>query len=132
MDGKVRLLGYALDKSEYRPGETIGVSLYWLGLGEMGQDYWVFVHLVEESAGLRIAQHDGQPGYNSTPTTRWVPGEIVVDRHEFTIEAETPPGRYRIFVGMYQRETGQRLPVLDEHGMPQDGRVLLNVVKVSP
>jgi hypothetical protein len=131
LDGRVRLLGYALDRSEYPPGETIGVTLYWLGLREMAQDYSVFVHLVEESAGLRIAQHDGHPVYNSTPTSRWVPGEIVVDEHELTIGAETPPGRYRIFVGMYQRETGGRLPVLDEHGMPQADTIVLGTVEVT-
>lgn len=131
LEGKVKLLGYALDEPVYRPGETLGVTLYWLSLREMGEDYTVFVHLVEEGGTRLVGQHDGQPVYNFTPTTRWEPGEIVVDRHEFTIEPETPPGQYRIFVGMYLPSSMRRLQVLDTKMRVSENAVLLTRVRVQ-
>ena len=130
LGGKVKLLGYALDKSTYSPGDTVGVTLYWLGLREMSEDYTVFVHLVGDNDTRKFGQHDGWPVYNLTPTTRWEPGEIVVDRHEFTIEAETPPGQYRIFVGMYLLSTMRRLEVLDAKMPVLENAVLLPQVTI--
>jgi len=131
LEGKVKLLGYAVDKPAYRPGETLGVTLYWLSLREMGEDYTVFVHLVEEGGTRLVGQHDGQPVHNFTPTTRWEPGEIVVDRHEFTIEPDTPPGQYRIFVGMYLPSTMRRLEILDTKMNLSDNAILLTRVRVQ-
>lgn len=130
-EGKVKLLGYTIDKPVYRPGETLGVTLYWLSLREMGEDYTVLVHLVEENGTRLFGQHDGQPVYNFTPTTRWEPGEIVVDRHEFTIQADTPPGQYRIFVGIYLLSTMRRLEVLDTKMSLSENAVLLTRVRVQ-
>jgi len=130
-EGKVKLLGYTIDKPVYRPGETLGVTLYWLSLREMGEDYTVFVHLVEENGIRLFGQHDGQPVYNFTPTTRWEPGEIVVDRHEFTIQGDTPPGQYRIFVGIYLLSTMRRLEVLDTKMSLSENAVLLTRVRVQ-
>jgi hypothetical protein len=131
LEGKVRLLGYALDEPSYRPGETVGVTLYWLCLREMSEDYTVFVHLVDDTGMRRFGQHDGWPVYTYTPTTRWEPGEIIVDKHEFTIDANTPPGRYRIFVGMYLLSTMERLQVLDAAVEVSGNAVLLGRVIVE-
>ena len=51
----------------------------------------------------------------------------MVDRYAITVQPDAPPGLYRIEVGMYLLETGQRLPVFDGQGqrMPED-RVLLD------
>ncbi len=128
---QVKLLGYGLEKEVYHPGDTLHLTLYWLSLREMSEDYTVFVHLMEEDGTRLVGQHDGQPVYNFTPTTRWEPGEIVVDRHEFTIEAETPPGQYRIFVGMYLLSTMRRLEVLDTKMGLSDNAILLTQVRVQ-
>jgi hypothetical protein len=131
LEGKVRLLGYTLDKSKYCPGEIVGVTLYWLGLQEMSEDYTVFVHLTEEDSSRVVAQHDSQPAYNFTPTTRWKPGEIVVDRHRFIIESSAPPGEYNIFVGMYLLSTLQRLEVLDTSTRHSHNAVFLTPVSIQ-
>jgi hypothetical protein len=128
LEGKVRLLGYNVDKSTHYPGDAVKVSLYWLALEEMTEDYKVFVHLMDEEQTEMWAQHDDDPVLGFTPTTRWMAGELIVDRHELALPEETPPGSYRIFTGMYEYETVRNLTVL-EGGAP-DNRIPLGLIEV--
>lgn len=121
---QARLAGYSLE--EVRPGGESAVTLNWLALDRPQTDYKVFLHLVDQNGQL-WAQHDGEPGYFFSPTTRWQPGEMVDDRHELVWrESETPPpGRYLLFAGLYDPASGQRLAVLDENGQPLGDQTLL-------
>jgi len=127
LEGKVRLLGYNVDESTYHPGDAVKVTLYWLALEEMAEDYKVFVHLMDAEAKM-WAQHDDDPVLGFTPTTRWMAGELIVDRHELVLPKETPPGSYRIFTGMYEYETVRNLTVL-EGGAPHN-RIPLGLIEV--
>jgi len=127
LEGKVRLLGYNVEKSTYQPGDAVRVSLYWLALEEMTEGYKVFVHLMDAEAKM-WAQHDDDPVLGFTPTTRWMAGELIVDRHELILPKETPPGSYQIFTGMYEYETVRNLTVL-EGGAP-DNRIPLGLIEV--
>ena len=89
--------------------------------------YTVFVHLID--GGNRIwGQRDSVPGNGTLPTTGWVEGEVIADEYEFTIKPDAPPGEYLIEVGMYDPQTGHRLPVLG--GPRPEDRILLNEVIV--
>jgi hypothetical protein len=101
LERQAMLIGYANE----RAGETLYVTLYWLALQEMGQDYTSFVHLIAVNDNV-LAQHDGPPDQGLTPTTRWLPGEIVADRHAISLQG-VAPGEYRLEAGMYlARENG--------------------------
>jgi len=127
LEGKVRLLGYNVGKSTYHPGDAVKVTLYWLALEEMREDYKVFVHLMDAEAKM-WARHDDDPVLGFTPTTRWMAGELIVDRHELVLPKETPLGSYRIFTGMYEHETVRNLTVL-QGGTP-DNRIPLGLIEV--
>jgi len=127
LEGKVRLIGYNVDESTYHPGDAVKVTLYWLALEEMAEDYKVFVHLMDAEAKM-WAQHDDDPVLGFTPTTRWMAGELIVDPHELVLPKETPPGSYRIFTGMYEYETVRNLTVL-EGGAPHN-RIPLGLIEV--
>jgi len=129
---QVKLLGYHLDEAFYQPADTITVTLYWLALQEMDEDYKVFVHLTDEGETRLIAQSDRWPVYNFSPTTRWQLGEIVWDRHEIQMPLDELPGTYRLATGMYLLETMQNLDLLDENGNPQGIRIPLGNVEVRP
>ncbi len=129
---QVKVLGYHLDSASYRPGDTMNVTLYWLALQEMDENYKVFVHLTDEGETRLIAQSDRWPVYNFSPTTRWEPGEIVWDRHEIQIPPDELPRTYRLSTGMYLLESMQNLSVLDENGNPFGTRVSLATVEVRP
>lgn len=127
-----KLLGFHLDQSSVRPGDTIEVTLYWLALQEMDENYKVFVHLTDQEVTGLFSQSDRWPVYNFSPTTRWEPGEIVWDRHEIEIPLDLEPGSYRLDAGAYLLETMQNLEVLDETGNSVGLSVLLTSVEVRP
>jgi len=132
LDHQVKLLGYHLDKPDYRPGDTIELTLYWLALQEMDKDYKVFVHLTDEGMTRLVAQSDRWPVYNFSPTTRWQPGEIVWDRHEIQIPADAVPGAYNLSTGMYLLETMRNLDVLGQDGGVQGVSVTLTPIEIAP
>ena len=89
-----------------------GLALYWQSLYRADKNYTVFVHLLDEQ-GMMIDQHDGEPGNGRLPTSMWLPGEILADSHPLALPGT---GRYTLAVGIYDWQTGQRLPVTDASG----------------
>jgi len=105
------LAGYAIE----RRGDGSDVWLYWLALAPRAQNYKAFVHAVGEG-GEMLGQHDSQPGNEFTPTTRWLPGELVPDRHALpSIAVPTA-----LYAGMYTWPDVANLPVLqDDQDVPE-------------
>jgi hypothetical protein len=130
LEDQVKLLGYSLDRESYRPGETIDLTLYWLGLQEMSQNYKVFVHFTGGDSTTMWAQHDGDPVEGFTPTTRWLPGEVIADRHALYIPPEAPAGTYKLFTGMYEWETVRNLSILTPDAASPNNRIFLGEVEV--
>jgi hypothetical protein len=120
----VALVGYRVDRAELGPGEDIRLTLYWRGDGEMSTDYTVFTHLVDKEGAI-WSQSDSQPLGGDYPTSSWDSGEIIEDEYILTIPETAPTGVYRLEVGMYELETRQRLPVLNDDGEVEDDRILL-------
>ena len=130
-EGRIRFLGYGLEPAEaVQAGEALAVDLHWQALARLETDYTVFVHLVggynPETGGPVWAQDDSWPLAGGHPTRRWLPGQVVVDRHVLDIPENTPPGRYQIEVGFYNALNGERLSVSDtEHGRIVIGEIEL-------
>jgi hypothetical protein len=103
---RVRLLGYDLATTAVRPGESLTLTLYWEALVPFDQNYQVFTHLFD---GEIIGQHDGAPECGVMPTTRWEPGQIIVDPHPIAVNADAPAGSAQLLIGMYNLVTLQRL-----------------------
>jgi len=123
--GAARLIGYDLDKTTARAGETLRLTLYWQVAARLDKDYTVFVHLLDVENRV-VGQRDSQPLNGDYPTSFWRAGEIVQDVYEVPIDAQAKPGRHTLEVGMYLLATGERLPVLDAQGQPvADRRILL-------
>jgi hypothetical protein len=76
------------------------------------------------------AQHDGDPGGGFTPTTRWEPGELVPDLHPVQLPADLPPGRYRLWAGMYEYEPVRNLTIVAADRPVSDNRILLGEIEV--
>jgi 4-amino-4-deoxy-L-arabinose transferase-like glycosyltransferase len=131
LGGQVELLGYDLDPNELRTDQAMHLTLYWRALDEMEVSYTVFVHLISKENQI-WGQRDSVPSNGTLPTTGWVEGEVIADEYEFTVRSDAPPGKYLIEVGLYDAQTGQRLPVLSRAEEPvpgdvaQEDRILLN------
>jgi len=112
-----------------KSGDTLTIRLYWRAESEFDQNYTAFIHLIGPD-GLLYGQVDQSPGAGAFPTTGWLPGEYIADAYTIPIDAKAPPGDYQIEIGLYNPNTGQRLPVInldcqsDPCG-PNDDKVLL-------
>jgi len=98
----ITLLGFDLAG----PAQPATLTLYWQAGANPSLDYTIFVHLLDP-AGQLAGQADGPPANGAYPTSLWDPGEIIVDPHALP---ELPAGRYRIQLGLYRPDTGERLP----------------------
>jgi hypothetical protein len=105
-----------------RPGQTLLLRVDWQPLQAIDRNLKVFVHLVDAGDNV-LAQFDGYPQGGDYPTPQWRPGEIIADTYPIALPASAPPGPYRLFLGLYDETTLERLPV------PTDtaGRVILDV-----
>lgn len=140
----VTLVGYTLRGAARdgtvtaAPGETITLDLYWSVDAKLDRNYTVFTHLLGEAHNPRTqgpvwGQHDAQPADGGYPTTQWLVGDVLVDRHVLPIDGEAPAGSYRIEVGLYTVEDGNRLEVRGPHGEDWGDRILLATpVTVAP
>ena len=103
-----------------------------MGLSQTKHNDKVFVHLRDAGDTTAVAQHDGDPVRGYTPTSRWEPGELVVDEHTLTLPADLAPGRYKLVVGMYDPTTVQNIPVRAGTATLPGDRVLVTEVEVTP
>lgn len=115
----VELRGYRIE-GEARPGGTLHLTYFWYARARPLAVYAVFNHLLTQGGEL-VAQVDGWPREGHFLTTQWLPGDYVEDHYTLAIPADAPPGPYRLFVGMYDAATGERLPAIrDGQRLPED------------
>lgn len=124
---RICLLGYDLEQAAGSDGERFVLTLYWQALGRVQSDYKVFAHLLD-AEGRIVAQHDGVPGEGFHPTSGWVAGEVIADRHAIQGDPQVLQRGCMLAVGMYDPQTIQRLAAFDEQGqrLPDD-RILLSL-----
>ena len=109
-NGEIRLLGYVI-KQTFRPGESGTIDLYWRHEGEtfLPRARKVFIHVTDTLEDReRIVNQDGRPANWTLPTTCWLPGQVIHDRHIFTVAGDAQPGEYYVLIGLYDELTGER------------------------
>jgi len=122
------LAGWDMDRRVVAPGEEVLLRLYWRMLEPTPSDYHVFVHVRGEEL---IAQRDGVPRCGQYPTYRWRQGEEVVDPYLVDIADDVPPGSYPVWVGMYDMDSEEQLPIADARSQPLGTRLLLTRLRVG-
>lgn len=98
---QIELVGYELSTLSPAAGEEVELTLYWRGLQPVSTNYTVFVHIIDPRTSNTVAGSDAWPAAGNAPTSSWVPGELVEDRHTLTVNADAPPDIYEIEVGLY-------------------------------
>jgi 4-amino-4-deoxy-L-arabinose transferase-like glycosyltransferase len=84
-------------------GKMLQLKLLWDTSARPAGDYWLFAHLVGPGA-RRYAQLD-----LPYPTSQWTPGRFVTTDLPFVLPETAPAGAYRLLIGLYTPENGQRL-----------------------
>ncbi len=108
-ESDLALTGFRLARSAVQRGGQLQLTLFWLARAPIASSYTVFVHLLAPD-GFDLLDGDGIPRTGSRPTNSWQPGEIIIDTHSIALPADMPVGVFRLEVGMYERESGTRLP----------------------
>jgi len=121
---RIQLKGYDLAVMPSEQPE-VSITLYWQVLDHLPADYKVFVHLVNLNWDL-YGQGDDYPLVGQFPTSAWLPGDIVLDSHQVQFSQPVTAGEYRIAVGWYLEETGERLSIL------QGGTEIGTVAETAP
>ena len=129
-------LAYRLDRTSYRRGQTIELSLAWRLSRVLVQNYSVRVALYDLDQGLLWAsQPPVAPG--GYPTRRWTPAGYILDPYQIELPAVLRPGQYQIAVQVIEcapvcpDEGG--LGFFDEHGESVGSLLLLPpVIDVRP
>ena len=112
-DTLAALRGYSVDRDIVRPGEPIGIELYWEVTGRPPGDYLLFVHLTDDETGAVVAQRDTHPGLGNFPSSQWRPGDRFVERFSVYLpETAYAPSGGELSIGLYAPE-GYRLGVTD-------------------
>ena len=107
-----RVVGFDFERRSL----TVTVRLYWHVLKETDTPYKVFVHLMAPGSVTPAAQHDSPPANGSLPTTTWVSGEYITDEHVIDMSGAAPDS-YNIFVGLYDPQSGARVPAFTPDGI---------------
>ncbi len=127
---QITLSGYEV-LGETTQGKTIEIRLYWQAVRPPDDNYFVFIHLLD-AAGQLVVNHDGQPMDGRFATRAWQPGITVPDNHPLLLPPDLPPGNYQVMVGLYQQETGVRLPVWNNDDVEQaNGSLPLTSIAVK-
>ena len=121
---EITLVDYQLDARDAHVGDVLTLTLNWRADQLPSTRYKVFVHLLNANNQV-VAQRDGEPVSDTRITTTWRAGENIADNYGVMIEPGTPPGEYRIEIGMYRADTGERLQVDDAD------HLILGIVQVK-
>ncbi len=132
LGGLVDYLGYDVFPShQIAPAGVVELRLAWKARESLLANYSVFVHLVDGDGQL-VAQQDNWPVRGTRPTVTWKPGELVADYYSLPIPLNVSPGRYVIYAGLYDADSGKRLPVfVGGESQPHD-RLKVCVIAVRP
>jgi 4-amino-4-deoxy-L-arabinose transferase-like glycosyltransferase len=88
----------------------------------------IFVHLVDPATGKPVAQHDGL----DSPPRFWSYGDRLFQLHRLVIPANTPPGKYEVWLGLYNPTTGERILQTDRPVTePASDHVVLGTIEVT-
>ena len=126
----IELVSVDTDQVTGKPEDIINIKVRWQVTVAPENDFTTFVHLGDP---LRppLAQGDDQPINGHYPTYLWSAGEVIDDNYSLTLPQDLPAGIYPIHIGMYNSETGIRLPLLVEGERQLNDAMLIGHIEVS-
>jgi hypothetical protein len=125
----ITLVGFDGDAARATRGQPLALRFYWQTAGTPPDNYSLFIHLVPLDGEVPLAQADGAPASDARPTLTWNdPGETLISQpFALNIPPNMPAGEYRLKIGLYNYETGARLPVKDGGAAAGDAYELMRV-----
>ena len=107
---QLRLVGYALDRREIRPGGTVELTLAWESIGPTPVDYRI-VTILRGPDGQPVEQSERSLSGGGAGTSRWEAGRWLFRTTELDIRRARQPGDYTLAVGLYDSRARQLAPI---------------------
>jgi hypothetical protein len=149
LGGQVRLLAYDIaggrpvDRPQGEPagaaplpeihveaGDVLPVVLYWRALRPLDTNYSVFLHLDAPNGQTYAGADEVNP--EDIPSSHWPPSLYVRNLLALELPAGLPAIRYTLAAGLYDSESGRRLPVTGCAGCGSGDAIPLAQVWVAP
>jgi len=137
-----------------KPRQDAWLTTWFTLPGPLAPDTWIFFHLEQvnpppprwdvELTGPKIgnvatwqmvakdrtfrAPFDTIPGDFMWPADRWKPGQILEHRVLFQVPFDMPVGEYRVMMGVYRHQSGERLPITQG---PDDGQARVEIGRIT-
>jgi 4-amino-4-deoxy-L-arabinose transferase-like glycosyltransferase len=115
--GRLELLSWGVDRGVAQPGVSVDLFTYWEMSQPITPPLKIFIHLTAPD-GKIVVQWDGLDVNVGSLEF----GDMFVQRHRLDLPTDLPPGPYRISLGAYYPDTGQRLK------SELDGRTIDSIV----
>ncbi len=131
MDDKLQVLGIDLvDERGHlvdaiAPGRTYHLRTYYKALAPITSEWEAFIHI---DGYHRRHNGDHKVMNGKYPMNLWLPGDLVMDDHEFKLEPNFTPGTYTIFFGLFAGDTRLKVKTGPKDG---DNRVNRGALKVQ-
>ena len=131
IEDQIRLLGYDIDKTRVKVGETFTITYYLEALGQPMDDNNLFVHFQgrkgQRNAWMNLDHH---PVEGLLPLRKMVRGQLIKDVQRVKVKADFPSGPARIYWGLFRGN--YRLKVKNEADVKVDreGRIVLAKIDV--
>jgi len=112
------------------PGESVVVTLCWVPLRQTEHEYAEFIQVLGVDSD-KIGERNTYPGLGRYPTSLWQPGRPICDRVDTPIQNSAKgPAVYSVAVGLFDPQSGERLPAVGPDGSIVDFLVI-DRVKVN-
>jgi len=116
--------------AQAQPGQTVRVDVRWyVPRGRPQQNYTTLIHLGQPDRPP-LSTGDSPPLGGDYPTRAWRNGEVIDDDYRLVVPAALAPGRYPVWIGMYDPAGGARLPVTVEGELQPNGVYLAGWLEV--
>ncbi len=108
--GQLELVETARSAQTVQAGEPLALRLAWQTIAQPSADYALFLQLLDAD-GRVAAQRDVPLLAGGVPASAWQPGQQAETRLGIALPVGSAPGDYRLIAGLYDPQTGQRVPV---------------------
>jgi hypothetical protein len=119
----IKLLGWDMARTTYKPGETITVTTYIETIYPPPHTTYWRLELSDRNDQVLISK-TGDPFANKFPLQRWSPGRFAREQWSLTIDRDLTPGVYDLRLGLFRRDNGEELDAWFTD--PVSGAVLSN------
>ena len=102
---KPELVSVEFISRQVRPGDPFSMTAKFrnAGTAPARSDYWLFVHFEAKEKDCRniVIQADHEP---AEPTSRWQPGQVVIDGPTLLTSANRPEQEYFVHIGLFDHD----------------------------